>query len=240
MKGVIPPGWEVPERFRQRTGQNAGRQRAMADSGHLLIILHEVPSPAEPDERKARLFWRNAEGTWKSSGLGSGIQALKQHVQQYDDALESMEKSLSQVKRADDCFAALQTLAPLWRSSRGMHVALQQARELGGDDRDVIAERDHAYDLERAAELLHQDAQHRLAHLTARRAEEQSEQAHQMARSAHRLNMLAAVFFPLTAIAALFDMNLRHPLASFDGLWPWLTVVGVSVLFGLILRRAVR
>lgn len=240
MKGIIPPGWEVPDRFRQRTGQIGGRQRAMADSGHLLIILHELPDPAEPDERKARLFWRNAEGAWKSTGLGSGIQALKQHVNEYDAAIESAEKALLQAKTADACFAALHGLAPLLRATRSLHAAMQQARDLGGDDRDVIAERDHCYDLERAAELLYQDAQHRLAHSTARRAEEQAEQSQKMAVSAHRLNMLAAVFFPLTAIASLFDMNLHHPLASFDGVWPWAVVVGASVSFGLILRRAVR
>lgn len=143
-------------------------------------------------------------------------------------------------KNADDCFGVLHTLSPLLRATRGMHTAMQQARELGGDDREVIAERDHAYDLERAAELVLQDAQHRLAHLTARRAEEQAAQSDRMAKSAHRLNMLAAVFFPLTAIAALFDMNLKHPLASVEGVWPWFVVVGASVLFGLVLRRAVR
>ena len=41
---VIPDAWQVPMKFRQRVGIHAGRQRAMIEGGHLLLILHDVPA----------------------------------------------------------------------------------------------------------------------------------------------------------------------------------------------------
>lgn len=39
VKSAIPPTWKVPDLFRSRLGESAGRQRAMASEGHLLIVL---------------------------------------------------------------------------------------------------------------------------------------------------------------------------------------------------------
>ena len=68
---LIPNGWAVPNKFRSRMGEAAGRQRHMADEGHLLLVLHAVPEAGvtEPD---ARLFWRDKAGVWKSSH-GGGV-----------------------------------------------------------------------------------------------------------------------------------------------------------------------
>ncbi|HEY5935951.1 MAG TPA: hypothetical protein VIU61_14985, partial [Kofleriaceae bacterium] len=65
---VIPHNWEVPQVFRERFGTQAGRQRVMHDGGHLLLVLHEVPSRLESAERTARLYWRKPDGSWKSTG----------------------------------------------------------------------------------------------------------------------------------------------------------------------------
>lgn len=239
MKGVVPAGWEVPARFRQRTGQNAGRQRAMVDSGHLLLILHEVPDPASPEDRRARLLWRLPDGGWKSTGLGKGTQALRAHLGEYEAALAGIEKRLEAAKAPRDLFEAMHALTPLFRATRGLAAALQQARELGGDDQDVITERDRAGDLERTAELLYQDAQHRLDLSVALRAEEQAEQAHRMARSAHKLNLLAALFFPTAAIASLLGMNVDHGISWMHGPFAFWGVLAACLLLGLVLRRSV-
>ncbi|MSP24021.1 MAG: hypothetical protein EXR75_02430 [Myxococcales bacterium] len=67
MTSPLPVDWQVPEAIRSRIGEHAGRQRAMSEAGHVLIILHGLPDPNEPDLREARLFWRSCEGEWRSS-----------------------------------------------------------------------------------------------------------------------------------------------------------------------------
>ena len=76
--GILPPVWEVPAEFRDRLGDQVGRQRAMKCDDHLLLILHDPPAPDE-SERDGQFFWRQPNGTWSSSKLGGGPQALEQH-----------------------------------------------------------------------------------------------------------------------------------------------------------------
>jgi Mg2+ and Co2+ transporter CorA len=77
-------------------------------------------------------------------------------------------------------------------------------------ERELINMRDQAAGIERNAELLLQDAQFGLNFTVARQAESQAASARQMAATAHRLNLLAAMFLPLTALASVFGMNLHH------------------------------
>ena len=45
---IIPPTWSLPEAIRVRLGQTTyGRQRAMFEEGHLLLVLHKPPGPDE-------------------------------------------------------------------------------------------------------------------------------------------------------------------------------------------------
>ena len=45
---LIPASWDVPEEFRQRLGDEPGRQRVMQADGHLLLILHAPPLADSP------------------------------------------------------------------------------------------------------------------------------------------------------------------------------------------------
>ena len=56
-KSILPPNWDVPEEFRRRLGEKAGRQRAMLAEGHLLLVLHRPPQKNET-ERTGRALWR--------------------------------------------------------------------------------------------------------------------------------------------------------------------------------------
>jgi hypothetical protein len=62
-RSLIPAVWDVPQRFRQRMGERIGRQRAMFDDGHLLLVLHAPPGP-DDEERIGRLFWGLPDGIW--------------------------------------------------------------------------------------------------------------------------------------------------------------------------------
>ncbi|HET6884089.1 MAG TPA: CorA family divalent cation transporter [Pirellulales bacterium] len=237
-KSVLPAGWKVPELFRTRLGESAGRQRAMLADGHLLIVLHEPPRPGERG-RQGRLFWREPDGQWKSSSLGPGVQAIKKHLTEYADAVARLDAQLDDADRADDYFAVLQAISPLLRAARHMHAALQQARELLPDDRDLVLLRDQAGEIERAAELLHGDAQNGLDFTVARQSEEQAKRSYEMAVSAHRLNVLAAIFLPIATLSALFGMNLEHGLPIRDNPAAFWVVLAAGFIGGVILTGIV-
>lgn len=237
-KSVLPQQWNVPEVFRARLGENAGRQRAMAADGHLLIILHEMPRPGEP-ERRGRYFWRDTSGDWKSSSLGAGAQAIKKHLTEYAEAVAELDDRLASAVSADDYFAVLHSAAPLYRAARNMHAALQQAREAASDDRELILLRDQAGEIERGAELLQGDAKNGLDLTIARQAEEQARRGHEMAVSAHRLNLLAALFFPIATLSAIFGMNLDHGLDIAGNPLAFWGVLAVGFVGGLLLAGVI-
>jgi len=197
----------------------------MFADGHLLVILHEPPTAAQVG-RNARLFWRSPEGDWKSDSLGVGINALRTHLTEFADRLQRLEDAIQKAGGADDYYRLRRTVAPIRRAAHGMHVALQQARELCPDDRELIGCRDQALNVELASDFALDDAQHGLEYAIAKQTEEQ-------AKAGHRLNLMAALFFPLATLAAVFGMNVQHPLHDVDGPWLfWLLVIsGVGVGF---------
>ncbi len=234
MRSLIPHDWSVPNRFRARLGERVGRQRHMFEDGHLLLVLHEPPKEGE-DERRPRLFWRAPDGTWKSNGLGSGVQALRTHLKQFEDALEALEQTAQSARLADEWFALLRKLAPLHRTARNLHSALQGARE-AVDDRELITARDHAGDIERGFELLYTQAKNGLDYTVARRAEEHAEAQSHAALESHRLNLIAAIFLPIAAVTSVFGMNLPHGLESIRHPGLFWVVAASSFLLGFWLK----
>jgi len=245
---ILPSVWKVPTDFRDRLGDQVGRQRAMFSDGHLLLILHDLPSP-EDIGRKGRFFWRQPDGTWSSNSLGAGPQAVMKHLDEYFDIIARFEGQDEQATRAADYFSVVYGLAPILRSARNMHQALQQARELYPQDRDIINFRDRAYRIERTAELLMGDAKASLEFLIAKRTEEQAESSHQMAVSSHRLNILAAFFFPMATLSALLGVNLQHGFEKIQSIselasvpppsFPFLLLILAGLVLGLVLKSFV-
>jgi hypothetical protein len=221
----------------------------MSAEGHLLLVLHEPPVAGVP-ERTGRLFWRDPHGTWRSKPLGDGLQALKRHVGEFAERVDQLEKQWQKAASAEDYFLLLHAVAPVLRTAHHLYTTLQEARDLVPDDRDVINLRDQVGEIERALELLHGDAKNGLDFTIARQAEKQSERSYEMATSAHRLNLLAALFFPLATLSAVysavFGMMLAHPPPrgehewSTPGLFWGMLVVGLAAGFflaRLIARR---
>jgi len=239
MTSPIPHNWQVPEVFRERMGALAGRQRIMLHAGHLLVILHEIPDPETHDKRAAQLFWRSPDGKWLASAGGApGIAPLRAHVESFVEAANQLEARGDEADSADDWFSLVHAAGPMHRTARNMHRTLQEARDAAKDDRALISVRDLAGDAERTFELVHAHAKEGLDYTIALRAEEQSRDAQHMLEAAHRLNMIAAVFLPVTAVATLLGMNLHHGLEA----WPapmtfWLTV-GLCFIFGLWIKAS--
>jgi Mg2+ and Co2+ transporter CorA len=236
MSNVIPHNWEVPKVFRDRLGSQAGRQRTMTADGHILIILHEAPK-AEVADRTARLFWRKPDGTWKATGSNATtIAALKAHVEEYGRAEDAMEARAAAATRAADWFELIHDSAPLLRASRGMHAALQEAREHAKTDNQVIALRDAAQDIERTLELINTHAKSGLDFAIAKGTEEAAKNSEHVLQSGHRLNLIMATFLPITALGSLFGMQLEHGLEKEHAPYIFWGVAIAAFLLGLIVR----
>lgn len=225
MAQVIPDAWQVPASIRQRVGVTAGRQRAIVEEGHLLLIVHELPKEGEIS-RAAKLFWRAPDGTWRATGAGqsNGLPVLKRHLDALRGAIQHLDGRVDAGKTAQDFFSVLNEATPLQRTSRNVHKALQEARD-GVEDKDIIALRDTAGELERAAELLVGDARNALDFTVAKSAEAQAASGVQAVEAQHRLNLLAALFFPVTAIGSILGINLRTGLEGAPPVLFWIVLV---------------
>jgi hypothetical protein len=234
---IIPKLWTtIPDAIRSRVGREPGPQRAMLEEGHLLIILHQIPGPDDATRRPA-LFWRHPDGSWKSQPDAGGLLALQNHLAAFAARLDELDKAEHAAQTATEYHKVLEAISPVLRSSRGLHRALQQAREFVKADRDLINLRDSAASIERNAELLLQDAQFGLNFTVAKQAEAQAQSAQRMANTSHRLNVLAALFLPLTALTGLFSMYVRADIADTPANF-WL-IASTGVIVGLVISSIV-
>jgi hypothetical protein len=233
---ITPTSWTLPNPIRLRLGQTTyGRQRAIVEEGHVLLVLHKPPGPDDTG-REGVMFWRNPAGEWQFSHGGAGLAALTRHVQAYAEVENKLTQDYERASNIKALFNLLETLTPLTRAARNLHLALQAAREAVRGDTKLIELRDLAYGLARNFELLLEDVRNALHYRTAREAEEQARLGKEALRASHRLNILAALFFPLTAIASLFGMNLAHGLSENRPEIFWL-VFAFGVGLGLAMRN---
>lgn len=222
---IIPPIWSLPEAIRSRFGQSSyGRQRALVEDGHIVLVLHKPPGP-DDRQREGILFWRSPAGDWQCNRGGPGPGSLKRHLQTYAELEAKLTADYERATDLNPLFDLLEVLAPLVRAAHNMHNALQTAREAVKADPFLIEMRDQAYEIERNFDLLHEDVKNAIQQRTARKAEEQARLSEQALHASHRLNILAALFFPLTAIASLFGMNLAHGLDEHRPVFFWLVLI---------------
>jgi hypothetical protein len=234
-KNILPATWDIPAAIRERLGDKVGRQRAMAAEGHLLLVLHKPPKPGDND-RQGRFFWRKPDGSWQSNDLGQGAAAIARHLAEYSEQVEKFDRQEENATTVDEMFKIIEAMSPLQRSTRNLHAALQEARTLIAGDRDLINLRDRAYEIERAAELLLAEVQTALEFALAKKTEEQTAAAHQMALASHRLNLLAAFFFPIVTLCSIFSVSLRHGLDDvIPAPFAFLGVIGFGLIMGFIL-----
>jgi hypothetical protein len=239
MSNVVPSTWDVPAVFRGRLGTRAGRQRAMHHDGHLLLILHEVPSTDDMAERGARLYWRKPDGTWRSTGSSvATIAPLRALVEEFAAATEAMDRRADTAERASEWFALIHESAPLLRTVRGLAATLQEGRDVAKPDRDLIALRDQAQEIERSVELVHGHARSGLDFAIARSAEDNAHHARHSADAGHRLNLLAATFLPISAIGSLMSINLEHGLERWNSPWAFWIVAVIAFVLGFAIRAS--
>lgn len=218
---IIPHNWEIPESIKQRVGAHTyGRQRAIVEEGHLLLILHKKPEP-EQDEREGALFWRSPGGQWKTSLGGKSAQALKDFIQEYIHEHDQLEKEYDAARTAKDFFSLMDSVIPLKRATAHLSQAIQSAREQLKGYTDIIEVRDIAYEVERRFDILWQDAKNAVDFRIAQESEEQADLSKEALLASHKLNLLAALFFPLTALTSVFGMNIASGLDDAGAVMFW-------------------
>lgn len=230
-----PFNWTLPPEIEARLGESTyGRQRVIAEAGHLLIILH-VPPTQDTMDREPILFLRRPDGTYLVNGYDNGGQKLRALISQYRELWESCDKSYDSADSPEAILALLEKLAPLNRSSTNLADTLQSARDYEKQDKFLISARDESYDVSRAFELLISDAKLKLDYRIAKNSESQAIRAQAMISAQHRLNVLAAITFPIMALATVLGMNLTHGL---EGRSPviFLSVLLLGIVIGLFVK----
>jgi tetratricopeptide (TPR) repeat protein len=205
---------------------------------HLLIISHDVPEAGESN-RRGIIFWREPSGEWHASNGDPGKVAISNLLGKYEKALEEFDQMEAKAQRSDEYLVLLEGLGPFVRASRNWLNVLQDARTAYPDALELIDLRDRAYEISRTAELLNQDARNSMDVAVVRRAEEQSLASAQMAVSAHRLNALAAIFFPLATLGTIFGTSLTEGWTWSRTPVPFLLFLAAGGFFGVVLSAFV-
>lgn len=234
---LIPSSWSsFPAEFRARLGSTVGRQRVMVAESHVLIVAHMVPEHDEAT-RRGVLFWRDGTAEWRCSLGDPGALAIELHLDRYAKKIDFYEVQEAAASKADDYLPLLEGLAPIVRSTRNLLESMEEARKVLMDDRSIIDHRDRAYDLSRQAELLYEDAKNSMDVAVVRRADEQAQATHQMTVAAHRLNILAATFFPFATLGAIFGTTLTDNWAWSRSAVPFAVFLVAGLLIGLVLAK---
>lgn len=234
----IPASWKVPKSLRSRIGHTAGRQRVVYEEGCLMLILHRMPEP-DDRERHGVFFYRDGNGLWRGPGRKDGRVELARHLQHFEETVDALDDRLEQVDSAEDYYDILVRINPIHRAAKGQHLALQKTRELVGDNPEIINLRDQAADIERTAELLKEDARNGLHYEIARRTAEEARQGKSATVAAHRLNVMVAMFLPLTAISTMFGANIPTGLEHLASPAIFWCIVTLALALGWILRSLI-
>ena len=227
----IPKTWDLPLAIRKRLGDSVGRQRLMNEDGHILLLLHQVPRAEDDEVRTAVVFWRNPAGEWKSAPTSGGLSGLEAHLTSYRTAIHQLDEEVEAAKTPRQFFDVMRHMHPLQRATRSMLDAIQATRQALPDDNRVITLRDQAADLERGIELVAADAKAGMDFTVAESANQQALSAEVANQEARRLNRLAAFFFPLATLVAVFGMNPPEHVYRNSSFW---VVLGAGILLGLV------
>jgi len=236
---IVPDTWPLPSELRSRVGSRVGRQRLLSAQGHHLMILHQLPKPHSRD-RDPAVFWRSSDGSWRCFPGRDHPGTLRDHVETVGQVLEELDDKVEHAKTATEFLEVSKISRPLQRYTRNMHAVLSQLRDALPDDADVLAARDRAYELDRLSENISDDAENGMQHTIAQHTEEQAALSERIAKESHRLNLLAAVAMPITAIGSILGMNLDNGLEALPEPASFWAIVALSFGVGSFIRSRVQ
>jgi hypothetical protein len=230
------PKFALPTAIEARLSERSyGRQRAICEDEHVLVILHAPPRDGSL-ERETVLVLRRPDGALVADDGSDGAERLRRLVTDWRTHHDACDKEYDDAESAEQLFRLLERLAPLNRASTNLAAALQAARDGAREDKFLIGMRDEGYEISRAFDLLVVDAKLKLDYRIAKNAEEQSANAQAIATAQHKLNVLAAITFPIMALATVLGMNLTHGLENRpESLF--FAVLALGVTIGLFVKR---
>ncbi|MEO7099911.1 MAG: CorA family divalent cation transporter [Luteolibacter sp.] len=229
----IPEHWNLPDALRRRLGETVGKQRMIDEEGHIMLLLHQVPREEDDEVRSAMVVWRDTAGDWKSSPNPGGLEGLESLLSSYRTAIHELDDAVESAKSAREYFEVMRKMHPLQRATRNMFDAIQSVRRVLPDDTRIINVRDQAADLERAIELVAADAKAGMDFTLAESANQQAISAEVANQEARRLNRMAAFFFPLATLVAVFGMNPPETIYRSSGFW---MVLVAGVVLGFVVN----
>jgi hypothetical protein len=232
----IPLTWNLPDSIRKRLGKTVGKQRLMNEDGHLLLLLHRAPRAEEDEIRQPMVVWRSPEGEWKSTPISGGLSGLDAHIATYRTAIHQADNDVESAKTPRQFFEVMHLVNPLQRATRHLSEVLQATRQALPDETRIINLRDQAAELERAIDLVASDAKSGMDFTLAEAANQQAISAEAANHEARRLNRLAAFFFPLATLVAVFGMNPPERIYQNTSFW---IVLGAGILLGAIVYTMV-
>jgi len=229
----LPTEWNLPPELLDRLTPAGGRQQALFADGHLLLFLHRVPDEDTPD-REGVIFYREPSGQWHNEKEPRGLLLLGEMLDDYEQRIDQLDDRLDVSNRVKDYYEILTGTHPIVRAVRNLSSTLDRSHEYLIDPK-LRPYLERAQVLERAAELLLTEARMAMDYAIAQDSELQSQVNLEMAKSGHRLNLMVALFLPLTALASVFGMNLTSGLEN-QGDWLFWVLLVVGVGLGYLLR----
>lgn len=226
---AIPDKWDVPASLRERIGKTIGRQRAIQEEDHTLIMVHQAPS-AKEKVRKGAYCWINPKGELHFYPEGETFEHL---FAGYRKKLTHLEHEYENADTALKYFTVLEAIIPLHFAAVRMASALQMARDQIPTNRQVLLWRDESFEIQRESEILQVCTKNALDYHQAKSVEDLSEITFQLSKTSHKLNMMATLFVPMMAICGLFGMNVFSGLEHEDRFPLFWIIAAVSILLGI-------
>lgn len=232
--------WPLSPSIEHRLGSSYGAQRALSADGQVLLILHAPPKPGHP--RDHEVFLRLPDGNaqtgarWMYEGQDGGMPKLMRLLDRYAEVLDGLETQLETASNTHALFEIIGPCIPLARASANMQNALQAARDAAPEDLALIDQRDRAVEIARGFELLLADARMELDYRMAEATEAQTRATQEVTLAQRKLNVIAALTFPLMAIGAAMGMNLHSGVEAVHGGVFW-AVIGAGLVLGLLIKR---
>ena len=229
-KGFIPEGFELGEELRDQLSSRSGTQRYIEGGGEALMIVHELPEPKVP-ERDPIVFWRTPDGSWRGPDNLPGLKRMSELMGRFQNAIDEHEALIDETEDINVVFSIIRHAGPIARSARNMLSVLEAAARDDDDNVSLRGLRDRAGEIQRASELLYQDAKLTLDFWQAESAEEHQEAAERLNTIAFRLNLMAGFFLPLVAVAGLLGMNVDIPPFLQNLFW---IIISLGLTLGVI------